>query len=373
MLAAARLRRRRNWLVATALIGGGIGLTAGCDGRERKGPPSQGVPYDGGQGGDSFTPLPASSSSGSGGEENVLPDPQAPCDADLALDDADPFNAARAIGLCKQAADANDWGVVDARWRRVDGSDPPATTEYALGRGLLEGFGAEIDVLEGQRMLALSSGTAREPGQPGYNSPEGFDKGYFSTHPPGFPKESPACPGVTTGEAHDDIALEVVVRAPVDAQSFAFNFNFYTYEWPDFICSPFNDFFVALLDPPPMDFPDGNISFDQEGNPVSVNNALVRVCNCIFGPPCQAPPSDPQITYECPEKDDELAGTGFVAHAATGWLVTSSPIAAGDEVRIRFGVYDSGDGVLDSTTLIDGFRWLGDPQGRPETKPEVPK
>jgi hypothetical protein len=38
-------------------------------------------------------------------------------------------------------------------------------------------------------------------------------------------------------------------------------------------------------------------------------------------------------------------------------------------IKIMWGVYDSGDGVLDSTTLIDNWRWIAEPGTAVGTKP----
>jgi len=226
--------------------------------------------------------------------------------------------------------------------------------------------------MAGQRLLALSSGTARQPNDPGYFGPSGYDKGHGCSSPTGYPKESPACPYVTTGEPNDCVALELTLRAPPQANGFAFDFNFFTYEWPTWVCSVFNDFFIALLDPPPPGQDDGNISFDYLGNPVSVNNALVRVCGCNPGPPCYAPPDLPKKKYTCELGDFQLDGTGFEEHAATGWLVTKAPVEAGGTITLRWTVYDSGDHVLDSTVVIDNFRWLGEASPDAGTVP-IPK
>ncbi len=89
---------------------------------------------------------------------------------------------------------------------------PPSTelASFHLGHGNLTGFGTNVKVQAGQRLLALSSGTARNPTDPGYQDVAGFNKNYTGNHPQGFPKESPACPGVTTGVPHDATALEVI-------------------------------------------------------------------------------------------------------------------------------------------------------------------
>jgi hypothetical protein len=279
------------------------------------------------------------------------------CEDTIALDSSDPLDAAKAIGICG--------GLVSARWALPDGATPPmANPNWPVSYGNLPGFGNNVHPRAGTLLIALSSGAARRPSDPGYQSPggvpifnEGFDKAYEANHPAGFPKESPACPGITTGDPHDASGLEVELQVPTWAQGLAFDFNFYTVEWPDFVCTEFNDFFVAMLDPVPAGQTDGNIAFDSQGNPVSVNNALVAVCGCAGGPPC--PVQGKQ--YACERGTAQLANTGFEGHAATGWLTTRAPVEPGDIIKLRFGIYDSGDGVWDSSVLIDNFRWLAIP------------
>jgi hypothetical protein len=271
------------------------------------------------------------------------------CDGQLALDSNDPMDAAKAMGLCE--------GVVSARWVMPDGSPPVTAPKFDLGHGILAHFGSNLSPREGGQMVAISSGTARTPTDPGYQSVQGFDKEYVGQHPMGFPRESPACPGVITGEVHDAIALELELKAPDWAKGFAFDFDFYTFEWPQFVCSEFNDFFVSLLSPIPAGQVDGNISFDPMGNPISVNSAFVSVCGCVGGPPCMAGGK----TFNCSAGSVELVGTGFQEtedHAATSWLTTTAPVEPGATITLRLGIYDSGDPALDSTTLLDKFRWL---------------
>lgn len=273
----------------------------------------------------------------------------AACDEDVALDSDDPLDAARAMGLCAD--------VVSAQWVYPDGSAPAAAATFALGYGNLDGFGPNVTPRNGLKLLGLSSGTARQPIDPGFQSPGGYSRGYTTAHPEGFPKESAACPGVTTGTPYDGVGLEVELQVPEWAEGLSFDFTFYTFEWPGYICSVYNDFFVALLDPIPEGQADGNISFDAQGNPISVNNALLAACGCAAGPPCSAGGK----VFDCPAGTAELEGTGFESHAATGWLTTTAPVEPGSTVRLRLAVYDSGDGILDSTALIDNFHWLPEP------------
>ncbi|MRG94429.1 hypothetical protein [Polyangium spumosum] len=295
------------------------------------------------------------------------------CDQALVVDSNDPFDAARAVELCKIAAPGStDWGVVSANWVMADGSPATSDADFHRGHGNLSGFGPNVTPRAGSKLFAVSSGTGRQPTDVGYASPGGFDKGYSSGHPQGFPKESPACPGTLTGTPRDATAVELEIRVPQNANGFSFDFYFYTYEWPVFMCSQYNDFFVAILSPIPMGQPDGNISFDMQGNPISVNNAFMNVCGCSGGPPCLAGGK----TFTCPLGTMELIGTGFEDHAGTGWLKTQAPATPGSTIRIRWGAYDSGDGVLDSTALVDNWAWIaeaGTTVGTAPIPPEDPK
>ena len=303
------------------------------------------------------------------GEIDEPEDP--PCDAGIAIDEMDPLQAATAIDLCKVSAGPDDWGVVSAKWVLADGTDPVGLTAsqlqgFHLGHGFLPQFGANVDVRRGERMLVVSSGAARQPSDPGYQSTGNFDKGYTSGHSQGFPKESPACPGSITGQPHDSTGVELTVRTPSNATGFSFDFDFFTYEWPGFVCSTYNDFFVAILDPIPMGQTDGNISFDSAGNPISVNNALLEVCGCPGNPP--NPCTAGGKIFNCSLGNIELIQTGFgfdtefgQDHGATSWLRTQAPVEGGTEMKLRLATYDSGDGVLNSTTLVDNFKWIAKP------------
>ncbi|HSN99231.1 MAG TPA: hypothetical protein VLS89_13140 [Candidatus Nanopelagicales bacterium] len=304
--------------------------------------------------------------------DGMVDEPTDTCDGALNVADPDPLNGARAVELCKMSTGPSDWGVISAGWVMADGSPATADPDFHLGHGLLSGFGPNVTPRAGVRMLGVSSGAARQPSDPGYQSPGGFSKGYSGNHPQGFPKESPACPGTTTGTPYDPTAIEIQVRVPSNAHGFSFDFNFYTYEWPGYICSTFNDFFVAILNPIPQGQTDGQISFDNAGNPISVNNSLLDVCGCSGGPPCFAGGK----TFDCPLGNAELTGTGFEGHAATSWLKTTAPVEPNQIITIRWGAYDSGDGILDSTGLVDNWQWLADPGtvvGTTPVEPEEPE
>ncbi|AUX47154.1 hypothetical protein SOCE26_086660 [Sorangium cellulosum] len=303
--------------------------------------------------------------------DGEIDDVPVPCDGDLALDDRDPFNAAKAVELCKMSSGPGDWGVVSASWVLVDGTDPPEDPElnenFHRGHGILTGFGPNVSPRGGSRLLALSSGTARQQDDPGFESPEGFNKGYSCEFPQGFPKHPSNCTDPVPASPEDPTALEITLRVPSNVRGFSFHVNYNTFDWPD-LCSDFNDFFIALLSPAPPDRIDGHLLFDTGENAMSVNSDFIDVCNCAGGPPCVLGGK----SFACSSGTRELLGTGFENHAATSWLVTSAPVEPNQEIKIRWGAYDAGDYQHDSTGLIDNWQWIADPGVTVTTKHDPP-
>ncbi len=304
--------------------------------------------------------------------DGQLDEMPATCDDNLAMDDQDPASAWKAADLCKVSAGPKSWGIITATWTQADGSPPPQQNlqNFHFGHGVLPDFGPNVKPRAGKKLLALSSGTARRPGDPGFQNLQGFVKDYTNAPAPGFPKESASCPGVQSGMPNDVTAVEALIRIPSNAHGFSYDFSFYAYDFPQFVCSQYDDFFFSVLLPSPAGSPDGVLSYDELGGPVSLNGANFRVCGCQNGPPCTAG----NKMFACPLGTGQLQGTGFGAgmgnnmdRGATGWLTTMVPVTPGDQVSLRWGVYDSGDGQFDSTVVIDNWRWITTPGVTPHT------
>jgi hypothetical protein len=333
------------------------------------------------------------------------------CDGALPLD-SDAAGAAKALGLCRVATagasgKAKTWGVLSARFVFPDGSESSTgkvldglgecsatpSPPHPLSHGVLPTFGPNVAPREGGALTALSSGIARAGVQElnagtAYSSfsPAGARMCTSGRAPEGFPgPASEGCgdievpdpeSGIDVRDINDPIALELVIRAPTNANSFAFDFNFYTYEYHTFVCTMYNDSFVTLLYSKSPDVPvDHNISFDSQRNAVSVNNGFVEVCEPYT---YRGVRGGMEITREfpCQYGTQQLLETGFDVdpflpelpsfHAATGWLRTQANIVPGEELTLRFAIWDTGDQSLDSTVLLDAFTWEAKP-GQNET------
>ncbi|HEX5656857.1 MAG TPA: choice-of-anchor L domain-containing protein, partial [Polyangiales bacterium] len=299
----------------------------------------------------------------------------APCDEGLAIDSSDAQNAARSIGLCSFSDESSKaWGVLSARFTNATGT---GSITDPLAAGLLPKFGA-VKPSQGDAFLALSSGVARAPDQEDYTSACDtfgsicvFACSKGGAAPAGYPKESSSCKSAGNifqlgSPIFNQSALELTIRVPSNASSLSFDSIFYTSEYPNFICSQYNDFFAVFKEPKPDGVSDGNIVFDSNGDPIGVNTGLLAVCD----PTTQSPTATKQ--FACEGGTALLKGTGYGAGentcdvsgseggASTGWLHTTAPVKAGEVITIRFAIWDTNDPNLDSTVLIDNFAWSED-------------
>ncbi len=191
-------------------------------------------------------------------------------------------------------------------------------------------------------------------------------------------------------DIYDTVRLHLKMRAPKNAKGISFDFRFFSREYPYYVCSKYNDFFLALLTDaegrPIVNTEtgsDGNISFDRAGNPISVNNAFFTTCAPA---PCNGNFEKP-MTDNCPAMlscDAEtstcggnLCTDGMTELAAyypdyysgndddakqkrgggTAWLTTKAPVNPGEVFNLDFYIWDTGDLRFDSSVILDNFQW----------------
>jgi len=311
----------------------------------------------------------------------------AACDTGLVSNSADANDFAKAMELCQTATMTDKkWGVISARFTLPSGTGTANATQRSI-RGT---FGSTT-VQAGQSMVVLSSGHAAATGQtnPAFAAFEtGTTIGTTSAMPAdwiaangGNLPNAPGCPDPIGGTtAHDPIMLELKIRTPSNAKSFKLSTNFMSAEFPEWVCTEFNDFFVVLLDSTwagqPANPADKNLAFytssAMQKYPVGVNLAngntgLFTVCkNGTIGCDGAAP-----STISTCISNAELAGTGFDGTASvcdandqagggTGWLITSGNVNGGEIITLRIAIWDTSDGIYDSVSLIDKFEWSVD-------------
>jgi hypothetical protein len=316
------------------------------------------------------------------------------CDGSLMLTGT-AHDFANALGLCQDAA-GQKWGIVSATYTSgFGGGGAPNDGQH----GILPHFGTAIMPREGTMLGALSSGFAREWDNTGgtdtgactyppmsptqYGAPcfKGYQvpMGGMGAAPPGYPKAAASCPSQMGVGIYDTISLTLQVKTPANAQGLQFDFDFYSGEWPEYVCTNFNDSFVAWLQSAAFTGKNGdlNISYDSKGNPLSVNNAFFETCTMNASTGCCANQGmsgcgNPSGTAACTNGPGGLASTGFeddgtycggasTGGGATGWLTTSAPVKPGEVITLQYIIWDTGDPNWDSSVLVDHFTWQPGP------------
>jgi hypothetical protein len=289
------------------------------------------------------------------------------CDDMATAQTGDSF--ARAIGLCSTAS-----------FPMVTSATFPVGNVNS--RSVRAKFGDGFMPRAGGKMIMLSTGQAKDLyDDPSYHPQDGFSFATTSTHPLYSP---PRCSApTTTPDAKDMSELTLKLKVPQNAKSLSFNFSFFSAEYPEWVCTAYNDRFLAILESSALDptklptgqcktgagVPNCNISFDDKGQPVSINNGFFDICVTASGGTganaftntCTKPISMLNKTgYEemrMSAGTSQFPNTTKVAGGATGWLNTTAPVKPGETITLRFLVLDEGDATLDSSVLIDNFKW----------------
>jgi hypothetical protein len=224
-------------------------------------------------------------------------------------------------------------------------------------RNIVSKFGI-IKPQAGDSMVLLSTGKAVDKTGPGYVQPQiGTDLGSANTAPNPEPnlKAAPMCGSAQPAEVNDYTEWVVHMHAPTNAYSFSFQFQFFSAEYPEFVCTEFNDEFLVEMESKNEFQTPMNISFDMQKNPITVNNGFFTVC--------QNSTAKPQ-TQHCTKPVTDIMGTGYEDSngsepigGSTGWLTTTAPVTPGEDIILHFIIFDEGDHIYDSAVLIDNFQW----------------
>lgn len=280
-----------------------------------------------------------------------------PCDNFGGQNATQAADFARAMDLCKNVISASFGASSSPQSRAVLSSLAAAKT--ALGRPR-----------KNNSMAVLSTGLASYDA---YSQcpQDGTGFGGKATDP------DPTAPDKS---AMDLSSLTLEIQVPSNANSFSFDFHFLTTEYPEYLDTEFNDTFWVRLESKKFN---GNISFDKNGTPIRLNAAFFDVCDPSPSKPktlqgfCNTPAAALDGTgyyKECSYKSGSGwpgPGSGEANGGSTGWLTTTAPVEPGEKIRLTFYIFDKGDDVLDSTVLIDNFRWKLAPALTPKTQPKI--
>ena len=151
--------------------------------------------------------------------------------------------------------------------------------------------------------------------------------------------------------AHDMTGIQVEFTVPEGVNSLQFDVAFFSTEYPTYFGQSFNDMFVGYVQ---SDSWTGNVSFDEIGNPISLNAGFLDFRDDGLDLP-------------------EFAGTCFAGHGGTRWLRSTTQVVPGETLTLVVAVYDLADDIVDSYAFLDNFRWSCEvpsgPLGEPQTEP----
>ena len=145
--------------------------------------------------------------------------------------------------------------------------------------------------------------------------------------------------GLNNGQGNDLVRLHMRLKVPAYANCVAFDFAYYSEEFPEWVGSKYNDTFTAQLNNPSLSIDQsnvvhapGNFAYDTQNNIISVNT--------VFG---------------------VSAPTGTTYDGGTPLLRASTAITPGATVDLYLSIQDLGDSVYDSAVFLDKFFWSKDP------------
>jgi hypothetical protein len=306
-------------------------------------------------------------------------------------DDNNPLVGPNSIELANNHIDDNCNGMVDEPILPCDsatvGQKDAASLAAALGfcdphfllgasfngpsderaRNVVNHFGMFTNK-EGAGMVLMSTGIAADAATPGYVRPQIgtiLDQNNMFPNPDITLPGVPGCGSSQPATVNDYTDLAVKLRVPMNVRSMTFQLQFFSAEYPEFVCTAWNDELLVELDSARAPGTTHNISFDAMMNPITVNNSFFTIC--------QNDSAKPQ-TQHCTQAVDALAGTGYEeillgkpVGGSTGWLRTSAPVLPGDIITLHFMIFDEGDHIYDSAALLDGFAWSIDDLTAPVT------
>jgi len=317
-------------------------------------------------------------------KDNVL----GACDAGLASNSAIANDYAKAIDLCQFTVenppqDMKKWGVISTALLQAN----DAAHNFTEARSIRSGFGTGgITRQKNSNMAVLSTGNAADQNDinPPYVAFQGSQNAAPNSAAPAvwlaanggqFPN-APGCPVAGSTTAFDGINLRIRIRVPTNALSFNVQMHFMSSEWPEWVCSNYNDMFITLVQSGAnTNPPDKNIAIyttpQLQKYPVGVN--IAKAAPGLFTE-CEngtiACLGNNQGAYNnCSAGPNPLAGTGmgYLAQAGcgnndttgggTGWLKLAGNVVPGEVMEIRFIIWDTGDQNLDSLVFLDAWEW----------------
>lgn len=203
---------------------------------------------------------------------------------------------------------------------------------------------------------------------------DGEDFVLLSTGDPDLPGETSDVDFGDPGCVDDNVQLVLTFDFPdlgegvSPVNSMKFDFDFFSYEFPEFVGLGYNDYVFAYVDAPvpvplidsdcnaPLGFDEGGclVTFDGEGDPTNVDSVFFQSCSLV-GCDADGVPGWESEYQEVPGDDSGRTGT-LITCTPTGCTI---PVTPGTHT-LTLMVGDAGDGIYTSAGLFDNLRCYAD-------------
>jgi len=210
------------------------------------------------------------------------------------------------------ALDSESWGIATQYGTHLDGVGDPT-------------FGPR----EGESFLVLSNGTGVDP------DVDGLLTISTGATEPNTNSDGSAVPAPIAWPVlvNDLVWFQVDMEVPPGVTGFSIDMAYFSQEFPEWVGTDFNDALVLWADSPSGSF---NTCMTTSGELCTVTS-LWPSAYTVFS--------------------DELAGTGFEGHGATGWQTVRAPAVAGETLQLTVALFDTGDTWNTTLVLLDAFQW----------------
>lgn len=147
--------------------------------------------------------------------------------------------------------------------------------------------------------------------------------------------------------ANDYAEMRIIAQVPEGNNSISYDFAFFSTEYPEYFGEEYNDMYIGWLESESWT---GNISFDENGSPISLNAGFLDFRDDAGTLP-------------------EFAGTCMRQHAGTKWLSSTAPVTPGEQITVVLAIFDLTDAILDSYVFLDNWQWGCEGTSGPVTVP----
>jgi len=307
-----------------------------------------------------------------------------------------PADFARAADLCAQNSKTNAGTVFDpllnSAWGEVQGLGPGQTlytsqTKPSIQTNIVSSFGSNM-TREGQTMVGLANGPwdTATPRNSAALDPAGF---HIDDACGSIPLTGLDCASIQDGtpnglvSVQDWAELTMWVKVPSNAHGMSFDFSFFSTEFSEFWDTAFNDGFFVLVSSDELT--GKNVAYGSDGLAVTINSSFFALCPEAPGPAglssdkiaalqvCVGDDGDTSQmifgsihgTYYDGAGDTPSNGTAFsvdgtheyVYGGGSAWLTSTFAVTPGEMIQMRVIVFDTYDGLKDSSVLFDNLRW----------------